>query len=171
MNLGHSSSVLKLHLGGRFLWWVWSTLSHVFCLLVIENLFSRILECLLKLVFFSPFAWKNFFQPLYSEVMSIFFFFFFFLRQVFMQPKNGSCFSIQCVNRFLFISELRPLMLRGINDQWLLVPVILLVVVVLSVCVCVCVYVCLSSFGFTVWWLFSCVFLGIITFFVLEFTL
>jgi hypothetical protein len=39
----------------------------------------------------------------------------------------------------VFIDELMPLILRDINDQWLLIPTNLLLVLVVVVTVCVCV--------------------------------
>jgi hypothetical protein len=56
-----------------------------------------------------------------------------------MQNNDGSCFHIHSASPCRFIVQLSPLILRDINDQWLLIPVILMVVVV---CVCVCVCVC-----------------------------
>jgi hypothetical protein len=38
--------------------------------------------------------------------------------------------------------ELHPLMLRHIDDRWLLIPIILMFIVVVCVCVCVCVCWC-----------------------------
>ena len=51
---------------------------------------------------------------------------------------------IHSVSQSLFIGELSPLMIRGINDQSLLVTVIWMLVILVCVCVCVCVCVLLG---------------------------
>jgi hypothetical protein len=43
-----------------------------------------------------------------------------------MQQKDGQCVSVHSVSLCLFIRELRPLMLKEINEQCLLSHVILL---------------------------------------------
>ena len=53
-----------------------------------------------------------------------------------MHQNDGFCFNIYFVSLFLFIGELSPLMLRDINDSYLLIPVILTLVMVECVCVC-----------------------------------
>jgi len=52
-----------------------------------------------------------------------------------MLPNDGSCFWIYSVSLLLFIEGLIPLILRHMNNQWFLLPPILLLVV------CVCVHV------------------------------
>ena len=71
-------------------------------------------------------------------------------------------FSLCC-----FIGELSSLMLRDINNQWLLVPVILLLEVI--VCVCACARACVIDSLFVVRWLLSYVLLDVIALLVLEF--
>ena len=80
--------------------------------------------------FLGPFDWKILFQPFTVSYMSIFSV---EICSLFATSYKGSCFSIQSVTLCLFIDELSTLILKDINDQWLLIPVILLVVVV---CVC-----------------------------------
>ena len=75
--------------------------------------------------FLVQFAWKTFFQPftlkwclcLLQRYVSC------------MEQNEGSCLCIQSVSLSFLIRELSPLMLKYINDQWLLVPVILMLVV------------------------------------------
>jgi hypothetical protein len=100
------------------------------------------------------------FPSLYSEWMPLPL----FLMCVSCLKKNdGYCLCIHYVSLCLFIWELRTLMLRNTNKQWVLGLAILKLVMVLSicmnickcvcvcVCICVCVCVCvwLSSFDFT----------------------
>ena len=70
-----------------------------------------------------PFSWKTFSSPLlWDKCLSL------LLKYIFcMQQNYGSCLHIQSVSLwvFFFIKELSPLMVRDINDQWLVVPVIL----------------------------------------------
>jgi hypothetical protein len=56
---------------------------------------------------------------------------------MFIQQNNGTCFCISSTSLCL-TGELIPLMLRHINEQGLLLPVILMLVVLLYVCLCVC---------------------------------
>ena len=60
-----------------------------------------------------------------------------------MQQKDVFCFHIHSVSLCHFIGELNPLILRDINDQWLLIPVIFLFLLLLVI-VCLC----FSSLGF-----------------------
>ena len=75
----------------------------------------------------------------------------------YIQQKDGSCFGIHSVILCLFIVDSSPLILRGISDQWLLIPVILflflsvVVVVVVMVMVMVCVCVFLVPFFWFCW--------------------
>jgi hypothetical protein len=78
------------------------------------------------------------FLTLYSEVMSIFDVVICFLDV----QMGGSCIHIYFVSLYLFIGELRPLILRNINDKRLLVPVILLLLVVMVVMVVMVVVGC-----------------------------
>jgi hypothetical protein len=57
-----------------------------------------------------------------------------------MHHNDGSCFFIHFNSLCPFIGELSLLMLKDINDQQLLIPLILVLVV--CVCLCLCVYVC-----------------------------
>ena len=89
--------------------------------------------------FLGPFDWKIFSQPFtLRECLSLRW------RCVScMQQKDGSCFHIHSVSVCLFIGELSPLILRNINDQWLINLVIFLVVV----CVfCWCEVICIICF-------------------------
>lgn len=54
-----------------------------------------------------------------------------------MQQKYVSCFHIHSVSPRLFIGELNLLILRIINDQWLLIPHNFVVIGGGAVCVCV----------------------------------
>jgi hypothetical protein len=72
---------------------------------------------------------ENLFPALDSEVVSVFVAEVCFLYAVDDEPY----LCIHYISLCCFIGELIPLMLRDINDQWLLVPVILLLEVVLSV--------------------------------------
>ena len=84
-----------------------------------------------------------------------------------MQQKDGSCFCIHSITLCLCIGELSPLILRDINNQWLLIPITLLLLVVVCVNVCVC----FPSCGFPHVRLFiSCVFMDIVNFLGLEFS-
>jgi len=47
--LGHRYLELRVHLGGFFLWWIWSVLPSLFWWLLVENWFYLILEWLLLL--------------------------------------------------------------------------------------------------------------------------
>lgn len=68
--------------------------------------------------FLGPFSWKNF--HLFTQMLCLFL----LLRCVScMQQNAGFCFHIHSGSPCLFIGELSPL--RDIIDQWLLVPVIL----------------------------------------------
>jgi hypothetical protein len=51
-----------------------------------------------------------------------------------MLQKHGSCFCIHSVSLFPFIGEMRQMMLKGINEQHLLI--------IPDILVCVCLYVC-----------------------------
>ena len=88
------------------------------------------------------FSWKTFFPARYAEVMFI------IVAEVCfcMQQNDESCLCIQSVSLCLFIGELSPLMLRDINDQWLLVPNILLLV--LCVCVILFFWACCEMINF-----------------------
>ena len=72
-----------------------------------------------------------------------------------MQQNEGYFLYIQSVKLCFLIGELSLLLVRDINDQWLLVPVILLFELVL--------YVCFSSVVFVE--RCSCVFRGVVTLF------
>ena len=56
----------------------------------------------------------------------------------------GSCFRIQSLSLCVFISELSPLILSDINDQWLLTPVIYLFIFGGRICVFPFFGLCLS---------------------------
>ena len=74
--------------------------------------------------FLGPFDWNIFSQPFtLRRCLSL------WLRCVScMQQKNGFCFCIQSVSLCLIIGKLSPFILMGINEQWLLAPVILVFV-------------------------------------------
>jgi hypothetical protein len=63
----------------------------------------------------------------------------------YVQQNDGFCLYIHSVSLCLFTGKSSALILRDLNNQWLLFPVIFMLVVV---CVCVCVCVCFSSIGF-----------------------
>ena len=65
--------------------------------------------------FLGPFDWKTFFQP-FTQVMSVFEIKVYFLYN----QKAGSCFHIHSLSLCLFIGKLSPLIVRDINDQWLI---------------------------------------------------
>ena len=70
-----------------------------------------------------------------------------------MQLKDGSCLFIHSVSLCLFIGKLSLLILRDINDEWLLILLHLVLVVV--------VFVCFPSLRFAVVYLsVACVFCG-----------
>ena len=70
--------------------------------------------------FLGPFAWKPFFQPFTLRYcLSL------LLQCIsYMQLNVGSCLCIQSVSLCLFIGKLSPLILRGIKDRGLLLPVV-----------------------------------------------
>jgi hypothetical protein len=45
----------------------------------------------------------------------------------FMQQNHGSCFCINSVDLCVFVGKLSPLILRDIDDQLLLMPVIVFI--------------------------------------------
>ena len=72
--------------------------------------------------FLCPFDWMIFLHPFYSEVMPIL-----DVKACFLDTVEGwILFSIHSVSLCLFIGKLRPLMLRDINEQRLLITIILL---------------------------------------------
>jgi hypothetical protein len=78
-----------------------------------------------------------------------------------MQQNDGSFFHIHSVGLRLLIGELSSLMLRDTNDQWLLIPIFLMLVV------WVCVF--FPYFIFAGMELFiSCNFLGVVNLLGLE---
>ena len=84
----------------------------------------------------------------------------------YMQQNDGSCLCIHSVSLCyicLCIEELRSLMLRDINDQWLLTPVIFMVMVVVYICMVLFFWCTGAKLSI------SCVFLGAVTLLVLEF--
>jgi len=60
-------------------------------------------------------------------------------HSAFWLVSNRCCFHINSVSLHLFVGELSSLMLRGINDQWLLLLISLMWVGLVCVCVCACV--------------------------------
>jgi len=59
-----------------------------------------------------------------------------------MQQNHRSCLCIHSVCLCLFIAKMNPLMLKDINHQLLLIPIILMLVLILCMCACMCVCVC-----------------------------
>jgi hypothetical protein len=115
--------------------------------------------------FLGPFVGKPFFKPFtLRQCLSL------LLKSVsYMQQNDGFCLSVHSVSLSLYIGEFSHIILRDINDQWLLFLVILYITSgTVWVCECLCVY--FSSFGFAVRWLISCVFFRIVTHLVLEFS-
>ena len=73
------------------------------------------------------FPLEYFFPALYSEVTSLW-----LGCDSCMQQNDGYCFCIHFVSFCLLLGGLRLLMLKDINDQWLLFPIILMLVFMLS---------------------------------------
>lgn len=114
----------KYPLGGLFLWWVYIIFSCLFGLVLVWSLFYW----LHWLVFLDLFAW-NIFSSFYPELMSIF-----DVKVYFLDAAKGTVlflllllllFNLVCSSVSL-LGELKPLMLRVINEQCLLIPAILL---------------------------------------------
>ena len=109
--------------------------------------------------FFRPFAWKIVFQP-FTLMQNLSF----FSRWVICKQQNsGSCLCSQSISLCLFIGEFSPLMLREIKEKQLLLPVIFVVKVGIL-------FLWLSYFRF-VEGLLSCFFSGVVSIYVLVFSL
>jgi len=133
---------LSVHLGGFFLWWIWSVLPHLFLCLLVENRFYSILEWLLQLASSDHSLGKLFSSLLLWGSYCL------FLWRVF--PVGSKMLGPHWISRLLIcvflLGELSPLMLRDIKEQWLLLPVLFLFG-------CEIMFVCLSSlfFSFAKW--------------------
>ena len=135
--LGHRCSELRDHLDRYFSSEEYEGFPYFFLLTLVESLFYYILEWLLQLV-----SWFHllgnlfffFFWALYSEVMCLSL----LLECVSCMQQMVVTVFVHCASLCLFIGELSPLMLRDINDQWLLFTILLMLVVF------VCGHVCAS---------------------------
>lgn len=121
--------------------------------------------CLLGKPFYSPSLWGNAFLCSWDA----------FLVSFKMTQNVRSCFAFSLYICVFLLLELSPLMLKHIDDQWLLIPVILISTIVVRVCVCVCVicmYVCMFLFFsfLLVWSCLILVFNDIVTLLVLPFS-
>ena len=106
----------------------------------------------------------SFLGPLLRKLFPSFLFFdniYFVSGYVFyMQHNDGFHLNNLSVSLCLFIGKLSPLMLRDINEKWLLIPAILMLLVV----------VCVVFLLLLQWWeiIFSCVFMILVSFTGLE---
>ena len=109
----------------RYIRSIWTTISVSFCLDDLSIGETGVLRC------FEPICLENLFPALYTEIINII-----AAEMCFFHIENdGFCLCIHSISLYLFTVELSPMILRDINDQWLLLPALLLVVVECVVCV------------------------------------
>lgn len=138
MCLGKRCYKMKCHLSGMF-----SSLMSMWCSFLS---FLIVLWCLLCLIL----EWHNilllksikYFFPIWVDVYSYIVMRFLIVAEVF----SFIYLFIFSVSQCLFIGESISLILTDMNDQWLLIPIVLLLLVVLVVCVFMYDCVCLLPF-------------------------
>ena len=92
--------------------------------------------------FLGPFTWKTISSPLLWGNVCLYFWdgFFIYSRMLDLSPPSIS------VSLCVFIGGLCPLILRNINDEWLLMTVILMLVVLVHMSVFLCDFLIITYF-------------------------
>jgi hypothetical protein len=154
MHLGHWCSELRHHLGGFSLWWLWSVLSYLIWLLLIETLFYQVSEWLLGLVSWIYLIVKQFSWPLFWDIDHLCCWGRLLICNRMMNPVYTSTLLVRV---YLLVSR--------VHGCWeILMTNDCLILLFWYYCCCCCCWWCVcvfSSFGFAIKLLVFC-FLGCI---------